>query len=106
MSDQIFIYAIVVLNVLVQLVLIGRLKFPPGGKRKYLLLAVAVPLAVVGVMRLLVWAGAMPAAVAEQSMPQRGLTLLASLALFAGPWAVTAAAVVDKDRRAALRRPA
>jgi hypothetical protein len=103
MSDEVFIYAIVLLNVMVQLLLITRLKFPPGGKRKYVLLAIAVPLAVIGVMRLLIWSGAMPAAVAEQSLLQRGLTLVASLALVAGPWAVTVAAILDKKRRAALR---
>ena len=108
MTDEVFIYAIVVLNVMVQLMLITRLKFPAGGtwtqgKRKYVLLAIALPFAVIGAMRLLIWSGAMPAAVAEQSLLQRGLTIVASLAIVVGPWGVTLAAILDKKRRAALR---
>jgi len=104
MSDELFIYAIVVLNVMVQLLLIARLKFPPrsAGKWKYGLLAAAVPLIVVGAMRLLIKSGAMPAAVAEQSAAQHVVTLAASLVIVVGPWAVTLAAILDKKRRAAL----
>ena len=99
MSDQIFIYLIVALNTAVQLMLIGRLNFPAGGKRKYYLFAVAIPLLVMLSMRLLIAAGMIHARVADQSAIEQRITSATSILLMAGPWLVTLAAIFDKRRK-------
>jgi hypothetical protein len=102
MNDPVWIYIVVVLNALLQVLLIRRLWFPPGRKWKFILAALAIPVLIALAMRLIVAAGWMPQQVAEQSPLQRGVTLVASALLMLGPWLVTIAAVVDKKRRAAL----
>ncbi|HET6319124.1 MAG TPA: hypothetical protein VFG86_21940 [Chloroflexota bacterium] len=92
------------MNALVQVILIWRLRFPTtGDKWKYCLLAVAAPLAVLVAMRLLVAGGVIHARVAEQTMLERWLTVAASVLLLVSPWLVTAAAIMNKKRRAALQ---
>jgi hypothetical protein len=102
MSDELFIYIIVALNALVQLMLIWRLKFLTGGKWKYCVLVVAIPILIMASMRLLVAGGVIHGRVADQSMVERIITMGASVLLMAGPWLVTIAAILDKPRRRAL----
>jgi hypothetical protein len=102
MSDQIFIYFIVALNALVQLMLIWRLKFPVGGKGKYCALALAIPIVIMLLVRLLVAGGVIHARVADQSTVERFITMGASVLLIAGPWLATLAAILDRKRRRAL----
>ena len=99
MHDELFVYLIVALNALLQVMLIGRLKFPAGGKWKYQLAAVGIPLFVMLAMRLLIAGGVIPARVAEQSSVERFLTTAASVALLAGPVLVTLAAVIGRKRK-------
>jgi hypothetical protein len=103
MPNELLIYGIVAMNALVQVILIWRLRFPTGGKWKYCLLAMAAPLAVLVAMRLLVAGGVIHARVAEQTMLERWLTVAASVLLLVSPWLVTAAAIMNKKRRAALQ---
>ena len=104
MSDELSIYLIVALNVFVQLMLIRSLRFPPGGKRKYYLLAIAIPVAVMLAMRLLIVAGAIHSRVADQSAAERILTSAAGIILMAAPWCVTTFAIVDRKRRAWIKK--
>jgi hypothetical protein len=104
MPDQLFIYLIVALNALVQLILIRSLNFPAGGKRKYYLLAVAIPLLVMLSVRLLIAVGVMHSRVADQSVLEQHATTAASVLLMAGPWLVTLAAILDKRRKGWLIR--
>ncbi|MGZ5091281.1 MAG: hypothetical protein ACXWCY_15070 [Burkholderiales bacterium] len=99
MSDQVFIYLIVALNTLVQLMLIGRLNFPAGGKRKYYVFAVAIPVLVMLSTRLLITGGMIHNRVADQSAIEQHVTTAASVLLMAGPWLVTLAAILDKQRK-------
>jgi hypothetical protein len=98
MSDLTLIHLIVALNVVVQLMLIGRLKFPPGGRRKYYALAVAIPVLVILSMRLLVASGLIHSRVADQPPVEQFVTSAASILLLAGPCLVTLAAILDKRR--------
>lgn len=104
MPDQLFIYLIVALNAVVQLILIRSLNFPPGAKRKYYALTIAVPVLVMVAMRLLVAGGVIQEVVAGQSALERYITTAASVLLMAGPWLVTLAALLDKRRRGWLTR--
>lgn len=104
MSDEGFIYLIVVLNILVQLMLIHSLRFPPGGRRKYYLLATVIPVAIMLSMRLLIAAGAINSRVAEQSAVEHFVTSAAGVLLMAAPWLVTLFAIVDKRRRAWVKK--
>jgi hypothetical protein len=99
MSDQAFIYLIVALNALVQLMLIRSLNFPAGGKRKYYLSAIAIPALVMLSMRLLIAGGMIHERVADQSEIEQFITTAASVLLIAGPWLVTLAAILDKQRK-------
>ena len=103
MPNELLIYLIVAMNALVQVILIWRLRFPTGGKWMYCLLAVAAPLAVLVAMRLLVAGGVIHARVAEQTMLERWVTVAASALLLVSPCLVTAAAIMNKKRRAALQ---
>jgi hypothetical protein len=103
MNDEIYVYAIVALNILVQATLVWRLKFPAGGRWKYVAAVIAVPLALMAGMRMLVGTGAVHARLAEQSAFEHYLTMLSSVLLVLGPWLVTFAAVVSRRRRAAVR---
>ncbi len=104
MSDQVFIYLIVALNTLVQLMLIGRLIFPAGGKRKYYLFAVAIPVLVMLSMRLLIAVGIIHGRVADQSAIEQHFTTAASILLMAGPWLVTLVAILDKQRKGCVNK--
>ena len=106
MTDDLYVYAIVALNTLVQVTLIWRLKFPAGGKWKYCAAAIALPLAVMGVMRLLVQVGAIHARLAEQTSFEHYVTLFSSALLVLAPWLVTCAAIVSKRRLASVRAQA
>jgi hypothetical protein len=100
MPDDLLIYLIVALNALLQVMLIWRLKFPRGGKLKYQLLAVGIPLFVMLATRLLIAGGVIHGVVAEQSPAERFFTLAASAALLGGPWLVTLAAIFGRKRQA------
>src|SRR5262249_26856172 len=102
MNDHLWIYIVVVLNALLQVLLIRRLWFPPRRRSKFILAALAIPLLLAVGMRRVAAAGWMPQQVCEQSELERGVTLVASALVMLGPWLVTIAAVVDKKRRAAL----
>ena len=104
MPDQVFIYLIVALNTLAQVMLIRSLTFPPGGKRKYYVCAVAIPVLVMVTMRLLIAGGAIEGRVAEQSPFERYITTATSMLLLAGPWLVTLAEIFDKQRKGWLSR--
>ena len=99
MSDEGFIYLIVALNILVQLMLIHSLRFPRGGRRNYYLLAIGIPVTIMLSMRLMVATGAMHLRVAEQSAIEHLATSIAGVILMAAPWFVTFFAIVDKKRR-------
>jgi hypothetical protein len=99
MPDQTLIYLIVALNTWVQLMLIRSLNFPAGGKRKYYLIAVAIPVLVMLSTRLLIAAGMIHGRVADQSALEQYLTTAASILLLAGPWLVTLTAIFDKQRK-------
>ena len=98
MTDLALIHLIVVLNVLGQLMLIGRLRFPSGGRRKYYVFAVAVPVFVLVSMRLLAAGGLIHSRVADQPPVEQFMTTAASILLLAGPWLATLAAILDKKR--------
>jgi hypothetical protein len=98
MSDLALIYLIVALNILVQLMLIRRLNFPSGGKRKYYVFAVAIPVLVMVSMRLLTASGMIHSRVADQPPVEQCITAAASILLMSGPWLATLAAIVDKKR--------
>lgn len=104
MNNDLMIYSIVALNILVQLALIARLKFPPGAKWKYALAAASIPVLVMLCVRALVAGGLLHERLVEQSMLERAFTTLASLALVLGPVGVTIFAVVSKKRRSWLAR--
>ncbi len=104
MSDEVFIYLIVALNMLVQIMLIWRLKFPAGGKWKYCLSVVAIPALVMASVRLAVAGGMIHGRVAEQSTIERWITSAASIMLVAGPWLVTLAAILNKKRRTSVAK--
>ncbi len=104
MSDDLFIYVVVALNILVQLMLIHSLRFPPGGRRKYYLLAIVIPIAIMLAMRLLIVVGAINNRVADQSTVAQLVTSAAGVLLMASPWLVTMFAIVDKKRSAWIKK--
>ena len=104
MSDEVFIYLIVALNIFVQLMLIRSLNFQPGARRKYFLLAIAIPVAIMLSMRLLIAAGVIHRRVADQSTFEQFMTSAASVILIAAPWFVTLFAIVDRKRRAWVKK--
>jgi hypothetical protein len=99
MPDHVFIYLIVALNMLTQVLLIRSLNFPAGGKRKYYVLAVAIPALVMLSMRLLIALGVINDRVADHSAIEQVITAAASILIIAGPWLVTLAAIFDKRRK-------
>lgn len=105
MSDEMFIYLIVALNALIQIMVIWRLKFPTGGRGKYYLLAVAIPVFVIVSMRLLVASGMIHGRVADQTSMEQHVTTAAGILLIAGPWIATLAAFFDKKRNRAASSP-
>jgi hypothetical protein len=104
MSDLTSIHLIIALNVVVQLMLIGRLAFPPGGRRKYYIFAIAIPVLVLLSMRLLTASGLMHERIADQTPVEQFVTSAASILLLAGPCLVTLAAILDKKRSGWLSR--
>lgn len=104
MSDELSIYLIVALNIGVQLMLIRSLRFPPGGKKKYYLFAVGIPVAIMLSMRLLIAAGLIHNRVVDQSTVEHIFTSTAAIVLMASPWFVTLFAVVDPERRAWVKK--
>jgi hypothetical protein len=104
MPDEVFIYLIVALNALVQLMLIRQLKFPPGGRRKFYLSAVAIPVFIMLSTRLLIASGVIHSRVADQSAAEHMFTGAASILLMAGPWFVTLFAILDRRRRAWVKK--
>ena len=104
MSDLALIHVIVALNILVQLMLIRRLKFPSGGKRKYYVFAVAIPVLVLVSMRLLTASGMIHSRFADQASAERWITDAASILLMFGPWMATLAAILDKKRSGWMTR--
>ena len=99
MPDQVFVYLIVALNVVLQVMLIRRLKLPPGAKRNYQLGALAIPVVIILATRLAIAGGVIHARVDEQSGGERWFTLAASIMLLAGPLLVTLAALVARLRQ-------
>ncbi|WP_372528153.1 hypothetical protein [Piscinibacter sp.] len=99
MPDEVFIYLIVALNAFAQVMLIRRLKFPAGGRWKYQLFAIGIPVVVMLSMRLLIASGAIHGHVADQSPTERLLTTAASALLLGGPWLVTLVAVLGRKRK-------
>jgi len=102
MSDDVFIYLIVALNMLGQLMLVRRLNFPVGGRWKYYAFAIGIPVVVMLSMRLLIAGGMIEGRVADQSPVENYITTAASILLVAGPWLVTLAAILGKKRKRAI----
>ena len=99
MPDELFIYLIVALNALLQVMLIGRLNLPAGARWKCPLAAVAIPVLIMLAMRLSIAGGMIHARVVDQSPVERFVTTAASVALLAGPVLVTLAALARKRRK-------
>jgi hypothetical protein len=99
MPDELLTYTIVALNLLVQLMLIRRLSFPPGARRIYFLAAVAIPVFLMVAMRALIAGGLIQHRVVEQSAFEQYVTAAASILLIAGPCLATLAALLDRKRR-------
>ena len=93
-SNHLSVYLIVGLNAACHIMLIRRLKLAKIDKLKYCAIAVAIPLLVMGAMRLLVALGAVHERLADQGGIERAFTMLASMLLIAGPLLATGAAVV------------
>jgi len=104
MSDPLFIYLIVALNIGVQLMLIRSLRFPPGARRKFYWLALGIPLSIMAIMRLLIAVGAINNRMAEQSVAEAAITAAAGIIMMAGPWFVTLFAIVNPARREWIRK--
>jgi hypothetical protein len=103
MSDQILIYLIVLLNVICQLMLIWRQKLSGGVVQwKLISLAVAIPLIIMVIMRILIANGIIHGHISEQSFIEQSITKGTSILLIAGPWLVTFAAVMAKVKNRTL----
>jgi len=102
MADYIFIYLIVTLNTLCQLMLIWRQRLAANERRKFCSIAIAIPVVLMVTMRLLITGGAIHGSVAEQSLGEQFFTKGTSILLIAGPWLVTIAAILAKMRNRAL----
>ena len=102
MSDDVVIYLIVALNTFVQGMLLWRLKFPAGGRWKYLAFAVGIPVLIMVSMRLAIAGGLIHGRVVDQSLVEQYVTAAASILLLVGPLFVTLAAIVSKKRRHAV----
>jgi hypothetical protein len=105
MADELFLYLIVLLNTTVQLFLIRSLGLPAREKRKYLAIAIAIPLCVMASMRLLVLGGIVGGNVADQGFLERCVTDAAGILIMAGPWLATLAAVITRYRPRLLHHP-
>jgi hypothetical protein len=105
MSDQLLIYLIVALNIACQLMLIWHQKLPAVLKWKFISLAAAIPLVIMVTMRILIANSMIHGHISEQSLIEQYITRGTSLALIAGPWFVSFAAVIVKVKnRFALRK--
>ena len=102
MTDQVFIYVIVSFNAFCQIMLIWRQKFVSTLKWKFCCAAIAIPLALMLLMRLLIEGGMIHGNVADQPLLERYITHGASMLLIAGPWLVTLAAILTRIRHQAM----
>jgi len=98
MSDHVFIYLIVALNTICQIMLIRRQKLANNVKWKFCCLAAAIPGVIMLSMRLLIVSGTIHEYVAEQSLIEHSITKGASILLIAGPWLVTLAVILTRMR--------
>ena len=99
MPDQVVVYLIVALNVLLQVMLIRRLKLPASVKRNHQIGAIAIPVVIMLASRLAIAAGVIHARVDEQAGVERFVTLAASIMLLAGPPLATLSALVARMRQ-------
>lgn len=107
MHDHIYIYLIVGINVVCQILLIRRQKMPDNRKWLFCSLAIAIPLVLMVSMRLLIAAGLLHAKLADQTSAERLITQIASIMLLAGPWLTSIAAVLfNINRRLQPQEPA
>ena len=102
MTDQVCIYLIVALNTCCQIMLIWRQKFTDGMKWRFCCSALAIPVLIMILVRLLIVSGTIHGRVADQSPVEHYITLGTSILLIAGPWLVTLAAITVKIRNRAL----
>ncbi|HXE98155.1 MAG TPA: hypothetical protein VN642_17250 [Dongiaceae bacterium] len=100
MSDYVFIYLIVALNTLCQIMLIWRQKL--DSRWKFCSFAIAIPVVLMVSMRLLIASGVIHGHVAEQSLVEQYFTKGTSILLIAGPWLVTLAALQAKMKNRVL----
>jgi|SRR6185369_14239426 len=99
MPNHLLIYLIVVLNALCQLMLIWSLKALGSTRFRFMAIAAALPLTLAVIMRILVSAELIHGRLVEQSHVEHLLTQAAGILLVAGPWLVTAAAVLYRRNR-------
>ncbi|BCS54261.1 hypothetical protein [Geobacter sp. SVR] len=99
MPNHLLIYAIVIMNALCQLMLIWSLKALGKTRITFMALATALPLMSAVIMRGLVATGLIHGRLAEQSQLEHLLTQAMGILLIAGPWLVTAAAVLYRRNR-------
>ncbi|GFO56267.1 hypothetical protein GMSM_32740 [Geomonas sp. Red276] len=104
MPNHLLIYVIVALNAACHPFLIWRLRLSKGEKWAHAAAAIAAPLLVMSVMRLLVAVGAIHARVAEQGGAERAITTLASILLIVSPLLATVAGF-SRSRKSAQAIP-
>jgi hypothetical protein len=102
MSDQLLIYLIVALNVACQLMLIWRQRLSALLQWKLVSLAVAIPLIIMVMMRILIAIGVIHGHISEQSLFEQYITKGTSILLIAGPWFATFAAVMARMKNRAF----
>ncbi|HIJ80075.1 MAG TPA: hypothetical protein HPP76_00030 [Desulfuromonadales bacterium] len=103
MPDHLLIYLIVLLNALSQSMLIWRLKLKHTIKWKFCCSAIAVPLILAGLVRLLIAQGIIHSRISEQSSFEHVVTSGLSMLLIGGPWLVTITAIlVNRRLKAAM----
>jgi hypothetical protein len=96
MPDHLLIYLIVFLNAFSQSMLIWRLKLERTTKWIFCCAAIAVPLILAGIVRLLIAQGIIHSRISEQSSFEHVLTSGLSMLLIGGPWLVTITAILVK----------
>lgn len=99
MPDHILIYVIVILNALCQIMLIWSLKALGKNRITFMAIASALPLMSALIVRALVAAGVIHGRLTEQSQLEHLFTQAMGILLIAGPWLVTAAAVLYRKNR-------
>ena len=96
------IYVIVTINMLCQALLIWRLKITRNEKWIFGSLAIAIPVIIMIVMRLLIASGTIHGRIAEQNFLEQYITKGTSILLVAGPWLVTLTAIIVKVKSRTL----